>query len=94
MIVGALRLVLGDQLTRNLSSLQDIDTKLDHVLMVEVHDETVYVKHHKQKITLLLSAMRHFARTSSRDQKAKTFKAHCHRAWRISRPLDNGVVAG
>ena len=61
MIVGALRLVLGDQLTRNLSSLQDIDTKLDHVLMVEVHDETVYVKHHKQKITLLLSAMRHFA---------------------------------
>lgn len=29
--------------------------------MVEVHDETTYVKHHKQKITLLLSAMRHFA---------------------------------
>ena len=58
---GALRLILGDQLTRDLSSLKDIDPKHDHVLMVEVHDETTYVKHHKQKIVLILSAMRHFA---------------------------------
>ena len=60
-MAGALRLVLGDQLTRGVSSLKDIDPKQDHVLMVEVHDETTYVKHHKQKIVLLLSAMRHFA---------------------------------
>jgi deoxyribodipyrimidine photolyase-related protein len=60
-MASALRIVLGDQLTRGLSSLKDIDVKNDHVLMVEVHDETTYVKHHKQKITLLLSAMRHFA---------------------------------
>jgi deoxyribodipyrimidine photolyase-related protein len=61
MMAGALRLVLGDQLSRGLSSLKDIDPKKDHVLMVEVHDETTYVKHHKQKIVLILAAMRHFA---------------------------------
>lgn len=61
MMAGALRLVLGDQLSRGLSSLKDIDPKMDHVLMVEVHDETTYVKHHKQKIVLILAAMRHFA---------------------------------
>lgn len=60
-MAGALRLVLGDQLSRGLSSLKDIDPKKDHVLMVEVHDETTCVKHHKQKIVLILAAMRHFA---------------------------------
>ena len=29
--------------------------------MAEVHDETKYVRHHKQKLVLVLSAMRHFA---------------------------------
>jgi deoxyribodipyrimidine photolyase-related protein len=56
-----LRLVLGDQLTRDLASLRDIDRTRDVVLMAEVHDETTYVPHHKQKIVLVLSAMRHFA---------------------------------
>lgn len=56
-----LRLVTGDQLTAQLASLADIDRGRDVVLMLEVHDETVYVPHHKQKITLILSAMRHFA---------------------------------
>jgi len=59
--MGALRFVLGDQLTRDLSSLRDLDPARDTVLMVEVHDETTYVPHHKQKIVFLLSAMRHFA---------------------------------
>lgn len=58
---GALRLVLGDQLTRSLSSLRDIDPIRDVVLMVEVRDEATYVRHHKQKIAFILSAMRHFA---------------------------------
>jgi deoxyribodipyrimidine photolyase-related protein len=57
----ALRLILGDQLTRSISALRDIDLERDVVLMVEVHDETTYVPHHKQKIVLVLSAMRHFA---------------------------------
>lgn len=59
--MSRLRLVLGDQLTRNLASLQDVDKARDVVLMAEVHDETTYVPHHKQKIVLVLSAMRHFA---------------------------------
>ena len=53
--------ILGDQLTRTLASLRG-QTKADSViLMMEVAEETTYVKHHKQKIVLILSAMRHFA---------------------------------
>ncbi|MFC0241509.1 cryptochrome/photolyase family protein [Rhodopseudomonas telluris] len=55
-----LRLVLGDQLTREVAALRDV-AKGDVVLMAEVADETTYVKHHKQKIAFVLSAMRHFA---------------------------------
>ncbi|MDB5593673.1 MAG: cryptochrome/photolyase family protein [Hyphomicrobiales bacterium] len=56
-----LRLVLGDQLTRDLASLSDLDPAGDVVLLVEVAEETTYVGHHKQKIALILSAMRHFS---------------------------------
>ena len=56
-----LRLVLGDQLDRNASVLRDLDRTADVVLMLEVHQEATYVRHHKQKIVLVLSAMRHFA---------------------------------
>ena len=59
--MSALRLVLGDQLTRDLSALDGLDPARDVILMAEVHDETIYVPHHKQKIALILSAMRHFA---------------------------------
>ncbi|MGL4636824.1 MAG: cryptochrome/photolyase family protein [Beijerinckiaceae bacterium] len=58
---GALRFVLGDQLTRNVSSLHGLDKDNDVVLMVEVQEEATYVCHHKQKIAFLFSAMRHFA---------------------------------
>jgi deoxyribodipyrimidine photolyase-related protein len=56
-----LRLVLGDQLSRDLASLSDLDPASDVVLLVEVAAETTYVGHHKQKIALILSAMRHFS---------------------------------
>ena len=56
-----LRFVLGDQLTRGVSSLCDIDPRRDVVLMVEVRAEATYVRHHKQKIAFLFAAMRHFA---------------------------------
>ena len=59
--MSALRLVLGDQLSHNLSALADIDLAHDIVLMMEVLQECTYVLHHKQKIVLVLSAMRHFA---------------------------------
>ncbi|WP_299476820.1 cryptochrome/photolyase family protein [uncultured Roseibium sp.] len=54
-------LILGDQLTPSISSLRRADKSLDRVLLVEVHDETTYVRHHKKKIAFILSAMRHFA---------------------------------
>ena len=53
--------VLGDQLTRDLSSLRGRSKEDTVILMMEVWDEATYVKHHKQKIVLILSAMRHFA---------------------------------
>ncbi len=59
----AIILVLGDQLSRNLSSLNAGDGSRDVVLMAEVMAEATYVKHHKKKIALIFSAMRHFAET-------------------------------
>lgn len=53
--------VLGDQLSLSISSLQDADPARDLVLMCEVTEEATYVRHHKKKITLIFSAMRHFA---------------------------------
>lgn len=56
----SLRVVLGDQLSDDLSSLRDLAPG-DVVLMAEVMDECTYVPHHSHKIVLVLSAMRHFA---------------------------------
>ena len=56
-----LRLILGDQLNRQLASLRDINIETDIVLMAEVGAEVTYVKHHKRKIAFLFAAMRHFA---------------------------------
>ena len=36
------RLVLGDQLSRSLSALRDLDPTRDVVLMVQAHEETAY----------------------------------------------------
>ena len=55
-----LRLILADQLSENIASLRDLQSS-DVVLMAEVKAEATYVKHHKKKIILLFSAMRHFA---------------------------------
>jgi deoxyribodipyrimidine photolyase-related protein len=58
---ASLRVVLGDQLSRGLSALADLDPKRDTVLLAEVMGECTYVPHHPQKIALVLSGMRHFA---------------------------------
>lgn len=60
-MVGRLVLVLGDQLSRDLSALKAADKSRDIVVMAEVMDEGTYVPHHPKKIALILSAMRHFA---------------------------------
>jgi len=59
--MASLRLILGDQLSHSLSALDGI-AKGDVILMMEVVEEATYVRHHKQKIAFLFSAMRHFAR--------------------------------
>ncbi|HEV7268844.1 MAG TPA: cryptochrome/photolyase family protein [Falsiroseomonas sp.] len=56
-----LRIVLGDQCSDALSALEGLNPARDVVLMAEVRAECTYVRHHKQKIVLVLSAMRHFA---------------------------------
>jgi deoxyribodipyrimidine photolyase-related protein len=56
-----LRVIFGDQLSFDLSALADLDPDLDRVLMAEVAEEASSVGHHKQKLVLVLSAMRHFA---------------------------------
>jgi deoxyribodipyrimidine photolyase-related protein len=59
--VKTLRVLLGDQLTPGVGALSDLDPATDVVLMIEAREEATYVPHHKQKIALVLSAMRHFA---------------------------------
>ena len=53
--------ILGDQLSHDLVSLRGRDPASTVILMMEVAQETTYVRHHKIKIVLILSAMRHFA---------------------------------
>ena len=60
--MGVLRLVLGDQLSPDMSSLRDATVGEDVILIAEVMEEATYVRHHKKKIAFLFSAMRHFAR--------------------------------
>jgi deoxyribodipyrimidine photolyase-related protein len=53
--------VLGDQLSLGLSSLERSDPAASVILMMEVAEETTYVRHHKTKLAYILSAMRHHA---------------------------------
>ncbi|MDP5036370.1 MAG: cryptochrome/photolyase family protein, partial [Alishewanella sp.] len=52
--------ILGDQLSPAIASLREASAD-DVILMAEVGSEASYVKHHKHKIVLIFSAMRHFA---------------------------------
>ncbi|TPG12009.1 cryptochrome/photolyase family protein [Sphingomonas oligophenolica] len=53
--------ILGDQLTPTISALDGAAHADTIVLMMEVADETTYVRHHQQKLAYILSAMRHHA---------------------------------
>ncbi len=81
-----LRLILGDQLSENLSSLRDVH-KSDTLLMAEVRAEATYVKHHRKKIAFLFSAMRHFS---------ATLAEHGHRIvyTKYDDPDNSGSLAG
>lgn len=53
-------LLLTDHLNLNISSLDGVDKDHDVILMLELNDEFTRVKHHKKKLVLQISAMRHF----------------------------------
>ena len=59
--MGALRLILADQLSESVAALQGLDKAQDTVMLCEVMEEASYVPHHPKKIAFLFSAMRHFA---------------------------------
>lgn len=67
MTIRNLILVLGDQLSLRNAALLAGDRAQDRVLMVEVAEETTYVRHHKKKIAFILSAMRHFCEALRAD---------------------------
>jgi deoxyribodipyrimidine photolyase-related protein len=54
-------LVLGDQLSFDNPALAGIDPAQDCVVMIEAAGESTHVWSHQARITLFLSAMRHFA---------------------------------
>ncbi|MEM7641209.1 MAG: cryptochrome/photolyase family protein [Pseudomonadota bacterium] len=59
--MSRLILVLGDQLSDDLSALREGDKETDTVVMAEVQAETDHVPHHPKKIAFLFAAMRHHA---------------------------------
>jgi hypothetical protein len=61
MVKSRLIVVLGDQLSADISSLRMADKERDVVIMAEVMAEATYVPHHPKKIALVLAAMRKFS---------------------------------
>jgi deoxyribodipyrimidine photolyase-related protein len=59
--MSTIRIVLSDQLSHTLSALTDIDAKTDIILLPELDAWATKVPHHKKKLVLWFSAMRHFA---------------------------------
>ncbi|MFO6299055.1 cryptochrome/photolyase family protein [Rahnella selenatireducens] len=80
-------LVLGDQLSFDLASLNGLDAQRDAVLLVEVMEEARHVPHHPQKIVLIFSAMRHFA-------QALKQQGFCVHYVTLNDPLNTGSVPG
>ena len=66
-MVTRLVLVLGDQLSQDLSALREAEKARDVVVMAEVAQEAEYVRHHPKKIALVFAAMRKFARALEED---------------------------
>jgi len=66
-------IVLGDQLTLDNPALRGFDPTQDHIVMAEVAHESQHVWSHRQRITLFLSAMRHFAHQLRAQQFPLTY---------------------
>ncbi len=59
--MARLCLITGDQCSTGIASLGAIDRDRDHVLLAELAGETQYVWHHRKKIALIFSTMRHLS---------------------------------
>ena len=55
-------MILGDQLDLQGAALKNFNRDTDQIIMIESVNEAQYVWSHQAKITLFLSAMRHFAK--------------------------------
>ena len=85
--------VLGDQLNLDASALADFDPAQDAIWMAEVMEESTHVTSSKQRSTLFLSAMRHFAETL----KSQKWPLHytriddAHNAGSLANELDKAI---
>jgi deoxyribodipyrimidine photolyase-related protein len=70
--MAKLIVIFGDQLSPALSALREAKSD-DIILLAEVKQEASYVKHHKHKIILLFSAMRHFAEVLQQQNHQVTY---------------------
>jgi len=86
-MVKRLILVMGDQLSPLLSSLQEANKETDVVVMAEVADEASYVPHHPKKIVLIFAAMRKFA---AKLRAAGWQVAYTH----LDDPHNSGSISG
>jgi deoxyribodipyrimidine photolyase-related protein len=75
-LIRNLVIVLGDQLDEASSAFDEFDPALDVIWMAEVMEESTHVWSSKQRTTLFLSAMRHFAHSLRLRQSGGT-------AWRV-----------
>jgi len=80
-------LVLGDQLNQDASAFMDFDAQQDAVWMAEVDEESTHVKSSKQRTTLFLSAMRHFADDLRQKKWPLIYSV-------IDEPGNSGTLAG
>ncbi|RTL64621.1 MAG: cryptochrome/photolyase family protein [Hyphomicrobiales bacterium] len=97
--------VLGDQLSPALPALRAADKARDIVLMCEVMEEATYVRHHKKKIALIFSCMRHFAdelradgwtvdyRTLDQTGAAGSFTTEVARAVALHKPSSVAITS-
>ena len=87
--MAKLLLVMGDQLSENLPSLQDAVIGEDIIVMGELSAEATSVRHHKQKIALIFSAMRHFAKACEAEGHTVYYLSLIH----ISEPTRRVVIS-
>jgi deoxyribodipyrimidine photolyase-related protein len=92
MITRHIVIVLGDQLDESSSAFDGFDPAQDIIWMAEVMAESTHVWSSKQRTTLFLSAMRHFAQTL----RARTTDSI---AWQVAYttlndPANTGTLAG